>query len=243
MIEGSQARARQSASDYQQLSSDPSNAIAVLVRFHQWDDLLSFPEPAADLKVSDRNAHAVRGFWHFGRGLAFAATTRIDRAHGELDALLKESALAPPEATFGESLDVEHALDKTAQTADAAILKISAAILGARIAEARAQVPEATRLLRDAVRLQDGMPYSEPPIWFYPLRESLGAVLLKNGSPGEADAVFREALRRSPNNPRLLFGLSEALRAQGHDADAAKVRSEFDAAWRESDTNLTIADL
>jgi predicted Zn-dependent protease len=129
------------------------------------------------------------------------------------------------------------------QTGDAVSLKICAAILGARLAEARGQLPEATGLLREAVRLQDGMPYGEPPAWFYPVRESLGALLLKSGSPAEAGAVFREGLRRSPNNPRLLLGLSEALRAEGHDTDAARTRSEFDAAWRESDGNLTLADL
>jgi tetratricopeptide (TPR) repeat protein len=243
MMEGDQAQARHSASDYQQLSGDPSNAIAVLVRFRQWEDLLSFPEPAPDLKLSYRDTHAVRGFWHFGRGLAFAATTRVDRARGELEALLKESELAPREAVFGTSLDVEHVLDKISQTGDAASLRISAAILGARIAQGRGQLPEATRLLREAVRLQDAMPYSEPPAWFYPVRESLGALLLKSGSPAEADAVFREGLRRSPNNPRLLLGLSEALRAEGHDMEAAKARSEFAAAWRASDANLTTADL
>jgi tetratricopeptide (TPR) repeat protein len=225
------------------MSDDPSNSIAVLLRFHQWEDMLTFPEPAADLKVSFRDIHAIRGFWHFGRGLAFAATSRLQRARAELDALLEETALAPAESPFGTSLDLEHALDKLSQNSDAATLKICAATLRARMAEAAGDLPESVRLLREAASVQDAMPYSEPPAWFYPLRESLGAMLLKGGSAAEAETVFREGLRRSPHDARLLFGLAEALGAQGRAADAAKVHSEFEAAWHESDGKLTVSSL
>jgi tetratricopeptide (TPR) repeat protein len=243
MMEGKEGRARGSANDYQQLSGDPSDSIAVLLRFHEWEDMLTFPEPAADLKVSYRNVHAIRGFWHFGRGLAFVATSRVERAGAELDALLNETALAPHESAFGSSLELEQALNKISQNTDAAILKISAALLRARMAEARGELPESVRLLREAVNLQDNMPYGEPPSWFYPIRESLGAILLKSGSAAEAESVFREGLSHSPHNGRLLLGLSEAVGAQGRAAEAAKVRSEFDAAWHESDAKVAVATL
>jgi hypothetical protein len=93
------------------------------------------------------------------------------------------------------------------------------------------------------VKLQDEMPYNEPPPWFYPIRESLGALLLRRGSTAESVTVFRESLRRTPNDPRALLGLSAALAAQGHKADAAIERLHFEAAAKYSDVKLAISDL
>jgi predicted Zn-dependent protease len=104
-------------------------------------------------------------------------------------------------------------------------------------------MPQAIELMRTAVRLQDEMPYSEPPPWFYPVRESLGALLLRHGSPAESEAVFRETLQRSPNDPRALLGLSAALQAQGHKTAAAAQKARFQAAWRFSDGPVAIEDL
>ena len=64
------------------------------------------------------------------------------------------------------------------------------------------------------------------------MRESLGALLLKRGDIADAETTFSEGLRRSPNDPRLLLGLSEAQRAAGHVADADKTRKEFVALWQ-----------
>jgi len=244
MMAGSETKARNSAHDYQEMTKDPTNAIAVLIRFHEWDDLLAFPEPAAELKPSDyHNSHAKLGFWHFGRGLAFAAKGRAEPAEGELKALLAEAALVPPAPVFGEGLDVEHVLDKLAAAGDRDSLTICTAILRARIAESHGQLAQATEFLREAVRIQDAMPYSEPPSWPYPIRESLGAMLLKQNSAAEAEATFRDGLIHSPHDPRLLRGVAEALRVQGRDADAANTRKEFQAAWRGNDAELNVNDL
>ena len=235
MMVGDETRARGSAQDFEAMNKDPTNSLSVLMRFHEWDDLLAFPEPSADLKPgSGRNVHAVRGYWHFGRGLAFVAKNRTSSAEAELNALLAEAALAPPAPVFGEALDLQHSSDKLAQAGDADSLKMGAAILKARLAEAHNQTAQAAELLREAVRIQDTTPYSEPPTWFYPIRESLGAQLLKEHAAGEAEATFREGLRRSPHDPRLLLGLSEALSAEGREADAAAARKEFQEVWRGS---------
>jgi tetratricopeptide (TPR) repeat protein len=244
MMVGSETQARNSARSYQEMSKDPTNALSVLIRFHEWDDLLAFPEPVADLKPHDyRNIHAVRGYWQFGRGLAFAAKGRTENAAAELNALLAETALAPPAPVFGEAPDVEHVLDKLAQAGDLDSLEMCTAILRARIAEAHEQLAPATEFLREAVRIQDATPYSEPPTWPYPIRESLGAILLKQNLAAEAEATFRDGLKLSPRDPRLLLGLSEALRAQGRDVDAANARKDYQAAWRGDDTELKITQL
>jgi hypothetical protein len=74
--------------------------------------------------------------------------------------------------------------------------------------------------------------YDEPQDWFYPVRESLGAVLLKIGDYAGAEEVFRADLERNLRNPRSLFGLEEALKAQDRTYDAGFVRKQFDANWK-----------
>ncbi|HXZ80025.1 MAG TPA: hypothetical protein VEG30_08855, partial [Terriglobales bacterium] len=96
-------------------------------------------------------------------------------------------------------------------------------------------------MLRDAVAVQDKLNYGEPPDWFSPVRESLGAALLMNGAPAEAEKVFREDLDRNPRNPRSLFGLHQALKAQKRDYDAGFVEQQFQTSWKGE--KLEIADL
>jgi len=243
MMQGNQARARQAAANYRKMNDDPSNAIAVLVRFRKWDELLSFPDPGEESKTDVHDVHALRGFWHFARGLAFAAQRRIDQSQAELDALRAETALAPAAAGFDGPPDVQHVLDKITHSVDAYDLKIGAAILGSRIAEAQRRMPQAIGLMRAAVKLQDEMPYSEPPPWFYPVGESLGALLLRRASPAESEAVFRETLQHSPNDPRALLGLSAAMQAEGRKTEAAAQKALFQAAWRFSDVTVSVEDL
>ena len=243
MMQGNQGHAREAAENYQKMTDDPTNTIAVLIRFGRWDELLAFPDPGSESKTDAHNVHAIRGFWHFGRGMAFAGKQRIDQSQGELKALEAETALAPPAAHFEGPLDVRHVIDKLTQSDDAADLRIAAAILGSRIAEARRQVPQSIELMRAAVKLQDDMPYSEPPPWFYPVRESLGALLLRHGSAAESEAVFAQSLRLVPNDPRALLGLSAALTAEGRKADAAAAKTHFEAAQQHSDVPLAVKDL
>jgi cytochrome c-type biogenesis protein CcmH/NrfG len=87
------------------------------------------------------------------------------------------------------------------------------------------------------------VPYDEPPIWFYPIRESLGAALLLAGKTAEAERSFRDDLKRHPRNARALFGLHAALVKQGRDSDAAWVRRAFDEAWKDADVTLTLESL
>jgi tetratricopeptide (TPR) repeat protein len=243
MMQGNLAHARESSGNYEKMTQDPTNTIAVLTRFGRWDEVLALPEPADDGKNDVHNTHAVRGFWHFARGTAFVGKRQFDRAQEELKELQAETALAPEEPGFGEAPDVRHVLDKIGQAGDAYNLKIAAAVLGSRIAESRRLTPESIDLMRTAVKLQDEAPYGEPPPWFYPVRESLGALLLRHGSAAESVAVFTENLRLSPNDPRALLGLAAALSAQGKKADAAAARARFAAVRRFADVPLSVKDL
>ena len=98
---------------------------------------------------------------------------------------------------------------------------------------------EGSRISRKRSRSRDAGLYFEPPKWYYPVRHSLGAALLKAGKNAEAEAVYREDLKHFPENGWALYGLAAALKAQGKTADAAAVEKRFAAAWRDGDVKLT----
>jgi len=93
--------------------------------------------------------------------------------------------------------------------------------------------------LAEAVRIQDGHWFTEPPPWYYPVRQSLGAVLLLAGRAGEAEAVYRADLRRNPENGWSLYGLAQSLRVQGKADEAAAMDERFRRAWARADVTLT----
>ena len=90
-----------------------------------------------------------------------------------------------------------------------------ASSLDARIAGARGEHDRAIKFWQQAVAAADQLPYDEPPVWFYPVRESLGAALLAAGRDADAERVFRDDLVKHPRNARSLFGLQAALTKQG----------------------------
>jgi len=193
-------------------------------RFANWDAILARPEPLPEL----RGTHAM---WRYSRAIAYAAGGNLDAAEKERSLFAQEAAGFPPDAMLGEQNKAND------------VLAIASHVIGARIAAARHQKDEAIAHWEKAVEIQDTLNYDEPADWYYPVRESLGAALLAAGMPLDAEPVFREDLRQNPRNPRSLFGLKEALRAQGKEADAAWVDRQFQEAWKSADTVLTLAAL
>lgn len=200
--------------------------IAVQVRFHRWANILQMPQPDASMKT-------VTSFWHFARGLAFANTGKLQEAEAERKALAEIEAATPADAIFSMPFN-----NKSRN-----ILRIADDVLTARIACARKDNAGEIRLLQDAVATQDALNYGEPPDWFYPVRESLGAALLEGGQGQAAEKVFRADLEQNPRNARSLFGLQTALKAQGHNYDATMVERQFQEAWKNADMKLTLAEL
>lgn len=199
--------------------------MAVEVRFQKWDDILHMPQPDPSMKVAGV-------FWHFARGMALAATGKPADAQAEYQIVRQAAEQTPPDQVFAMPVN-NKAKD---------VLTIAQNVLGAKIALAKHDNAAALGMLREGVAIQDTLKYSEPPDWFFPVRESLGAVLLLNGNASEAEKTFREDLERNPRNPRSLFGLSQTLKAQKRDYDAQFVDKQFQAAWKASST-LKLEDL
>jgi tetratricopeptide (TPR) repeat protein len=199
---------------------------SVLLRFGRHDEILALPQPPADHPVEV-------AWWHFARGVALARTGQVDEAMKARSALVAAIQKVPDEALFGGT-GLESAKN---------ILGLATTVLDARLAAARGSQADSIKLWTAAVATADKVAYDEPPIFFYPVRESLGAALLLSGKPAEAERVFRDDLEKHPRNARALFGLNQSLLEQGKAADAAWVKRAFDEAWKDADTTLTIEGL
>jgi tetratricopeptide (TPR) repeat protein len=122
-------------------------------------------------------------------------------------------------------------------------VRLANRVVDGRVAQAEGDYDNAAAAFRDAVAIQDGLPYMEPPYWYYPVRQSLGAVLLQAGRPMEAERMFREALREHPNSAWALFGLKEAQRAQGNATAAAATQRQLDSIWEGGRREITLSML
>jgi tetratricopeptide (TPR) repeat protein len=120
------------------------------------------------------------------------------------------------------------------------LLAVASPVLAARL---EPDPEQAIPIWRQAVKAQDELGYDEPPAFYYPVRESLGGALLRAGKPSEAESVFRECLQQNPRDPLALFGLSEALMAQGKSDAADSVRRSFLESWKKPDVALRVQDL
>src|SRR5262245_16048410 len=215
MMQGRLAEAQQAAAELAQrilphadmmpmIESMAVSPLNVLMRFGRHEDILKQAAPPDNRPV-------MVAWWHFARGVSLARMQRVDEAEMERAQLRTAAARVPETALFGGS-GLESAR---------AVVTIAGIVLDARIAEARRQNDSAIAAWNNAVAAADRLAYDEPPVWFYPIRESLGAALLRAGRPAEAERVFREDLVRHPRNARSLLGLHEALVQQKKDADAA----------------------
>jgi len=117
-------------------------------------------------------------------------------------------------------------------------VKIARRVLQGKLAGARGSEDAMVNHLRAAVELQDSLPYMEPPYWYYPVRQSLGAALLQAGRPAEAETVYREDLAYFAENGWSLHGLARSLHAQGKTAEADAVQVRFEKAWAHADIQL-----
>ncbi len=185
-----------------------------LTTFGKWDEVLAVPLPPEDIRFSYAMAH-------YARGVAHAAKEQWPEAQAALDTVTGINA-ATPEGADG----------KTA-------LSIAVHALSGEIATRHGDLEAGINHFREAVKIEDAGLYFEPPKWYYPIRHSLGAALVKAGRNAEAEKVYREDLRRFPENGWSLFGLAQALRAQRKNAEADAVEARFRRAWASTDVTLT----
>jgi tetratricopeptide (TPR) repeat protein len=191
------------------------------VRFGRWDELLTDTLPP---DVAEPYPLAV---WHYARGTALARKGRLADAQRELERL--ERLAADPALRSAKIKNINAA---------AVLVQIAALTLRADLEIANRRPERATPLLQQAVALEDGLTYDEPHLWLAPTRHALGAALLAEGRPRDAERVYREDLAHYPDNGWSLAGLARALRLQGRNEAAKDVDLRFREAWREADVRI-----
>jgi tetratricopeptide (TPR) repeat protein len=185
--------------------------LLVLARFHKWDEVLQYAKPEGRIPIS-------QSLWHYARALASLAKGDRAAATKEQTAFEKMRAALPADAIFLNNKGSD-------------ILLLASEVLKAKMASSdSASLPHWTR----AVDVQDRLVYDEPPPWYFPVREGLGAAQFRMGRYADAEKVFRDELERTPRSGRLLYGLHQAILKQGREADAMWVKAEFDRASRKA---------
>ncbi|BCH33792.1 hypothetical protein MesoLjLc_57220 [Mesorhizobium sp. L-8-10] len=166
--------------------------------------------------------------WHYARGTAFAAKKDVAGARTEADAIHR----------IAQETDWS-VLDAWAVPARP-VLEVAEDVVRARASQAEGKDDDAIGHWRKAAEAEDTIPYMEPPFWYYPVRQSLGAALLKTGKPDEAQKEFEAALEHVRGSAWALYGLQQTAKARGDAAGASKATEEFEKAWRGDPGLLTL---
>jgi tetratricopeptide (TPR) repeat protein len=194
-----------------------------MVRFGEWNEILQIPKPIDSLLY-------LKSVWHYARGMANVRLNNIKLADEELKQM--EKIVSEPtmkELTIGGFNSFEK------------VLSIGVNILDGEINAARKDYTKASAALRKAIEIEDGLLYQEPPDWYHPSRQLLGAILLEDNKPSEAEIIFKEDLAIYPANGWSLFGLSQSLQKQGKKKDADATMKLFKEAFKNADVRLTSA--
>ncbi len=161
----------------------------------------------------------MKGAWHYARGEAHAKL-------GDADAAMQEAQAI---GRLINEADLSALVDGGVPAID--ILNIARLTVIARASAASGDLASAIEAMEDAVALQEGLAYTEPPYWYYPAKQTLAAMLLQAGHTERAEQLFLEALTESPNNSFVLYGLSQTYEKEGDKAAAKYAGALFKEAW------------
>ncbi len=233
-MEGNFVRAKETADELQKLYAPHfqrmpdleyyvPTSLFVFLRFNHWQDILETAEPPKEMQTT-------QVIWHFSRAIAYCGLGNVSEALKEQQLFEKGARAMPTEFVYGYNKAVQ-------------FMAVADKVLKAKIQETQGDPQAALDTLKEAVSLQDLLHYNEPPDWYFPVRESLGGLLLREKRYAEAEKVFRDDLNLHPRNGRSLFGLKEALKIQSKQDNLYWVEQEFQKAWMYSDTSLSISQI
>ncbi|MBL8822295.1 MAG: hypothetical protein JNJ77_06880 [Planctomycetia bacterium] len=196
-----------------------ASPLEVMMRFGMWEEILKEPEAPALFPIA-------RTMRHHARAVAYAGLGKIAEAREEQKKFLESAANTPKEATFGNN-----AANK--------LYAVATPMLEGEILYREGKLAEAIEQLKAAAQKEDLLQYNEPPDWIVPVRHPLGAMLLKDGKAAEAEATYREDLKRWPNNGWALHGLTKSLQAQGRQKEAEATEKQLNSVWQHADVPLS----
>lgn len=205
----------------------------VLIRFGRWQDILDLEFP------TDRELYcSTTAMIHYARGIAFAALRRVPEAEAEREKFI-DAVAAVPDSRFN-SIPVP----------ELQALAIARKMLDGELEYRKGNIEEAFSLLREAIALEDTLPYSDPPAWLQPVRHAYCALLTEQGRHAEAAEQHRIDLglerklgrrRIRPNNVWSLHGLYECLTKLGRHDEAREIVLQRDIAVASADIKIAAA--
>ena len=217
------------------ISNDAARAVLLLqpVKAAPYFAHAQFSDPATILALADPGADFpyIRTAWRYARGLA-----QVKRG----DAAAAGAELAEIER-ITQSTDFKPFESWNIPAKNVTL--IAAHVLRARMAQSKNELATAVRELEAAATLEDKLPYMEPPYWYSPVRQTLGAVLTLNGEHQKARDAFRESLQKTPNNGWSLYGLAQTYARQGLQREARAVEKHLARAWSGDRKHLDLARL
>jgi tetratricopeptide (TPR) repeat protein len=195
-----------------------ASPLEVMMRFGMWEEILKEPEVPNMFPIArTMRLHA--------RAVAYAGLGKIAEAREEQKKFLQSAEVTPAEATFGNN-------------AASKLFAVATHMLEGEILYREGKLTEAIEQLKAATQQEDLLQYNEPPDWIIPVRHPLGAMLLKDGKAAAAEAVYREDLKRWPNNGWALHGLMKSLQIQGKQKEADMIEKQLNAVWQRADVSL-----
>ncbi|MFL6949298.1 MAG: tetratricopeptide repeat protein [Xanthobacteraceae bacterium] len=193
-------------------------------QFSTPDTILGLPDPGDGIPY-------VKAMWRYARGVAFAAQRKFDAATAEAEAI----------AALARSADFT--LLKASGVPASEVMQLAQHVIYGRIAQGQENFAAAIVRFEAAATLQDALPYTEPPYWYYPVRQSLAAALLQAGRMAEAEDQFLRALKRAPANGWSYYGLSQVYKVRGDTAGATKAEADLARTWAGDRSLLKLSNL
>ena len=173
--------------------------------------VLALPDPGDAIPY-------VKAMWHYARGVASVAQGDFSAAKAEASAIA---------ALEGGDFTLLNASGVPAKD----VLTLARTVIEARMAQRQGDKAAAIERFERAAALQDGLPYMEPPYWYYPVRQSLAVALMQAGRLDDAETQFKQALNRAPANGWSWYGLAELYKARGKADQASKLEADLAKMW------------
>ena len=212
--DGQGAIAMQAGRDFEKLTGDSFQHAITAIRFGRFDDILAMEKPDGDIIPNS--------IWEFCRGYAHLKNNEPDFAKLYLRRVKSTADTTKAKYRYAPG---------------ASVLKVMASVLEGEIAWREGKTQKAIELFQNGVKLEDGLPYSEPEAMPFSIRHWLGAAQLEMGQFAQAEETYRQEIQDHPHNGWSLYGLREALKAQGK--SYTEIEEDFIQSWARSDTRIT----
>ena len=184
-----------------------------LVRLGKWDEILK-DNTEPDVKWTYASL-----LNDFAKGMAYVNTGKIEQAKKHLAGLqrkAKDPILEKRRIPFNAPLP---------------IAVIAGKILEGSILFGEKNNARAIASLNEAIKIEDGLIYTEPNDWPIPARQFLGAFYLKLGKPSLAEKVYQEDLEGNPGNGWSYLGLYQSALAQKKTKNISDYKKKYELAF------------